>query len=76
MHPSPSQFLAARSELNAHLRRDREVCWSGRTLEMGQVAAMGNSGKLFHFNQASGWNALGVNETICEADDSAVCCWQ
>ena len=40
--------LIVRRELNASLRRDREIWWSQRASEMEHAAATGNSRKLFH----------------------------
>lgn len=59
-----------RREPNSSLRRDREIRWSHHSLGTEHVDDMRNVCKPFHLVRA-----LGVNEGICEANDSAVYRW-
>ncbi|VDP45369.1 unnamed protein product [Echinostoma caproni] len=43
-----------------------------QTSEMERAAAMGNSRKLFHIIRVTGRKALGVSETVYEADGSPI----
>lgn len=55
-------------ELNASLRKDREVRWPHRAAETEYASAKENSRKMFHFIRATSRKVLGVSGMIREAD--------